>query len=410
MRISTSQIYQRGTVNMLQQQEKALKLYEQLSSGLRVKIPSDDPIASTQIELMNQRISSTELLQKNREAAESTLTLEESIISGSVSSLQRLHEIQVQAGNSALSEADRKALAVEAKTILNQLYDYANSKDNNNSYMFSGSQSTIPAVSVNAAGQYVYNGDSMQRYQAVSGNLQIAISDTGDDVFMRIANGNGRFAVSTPAPNAGTAVLTTGAVTNSAAYVADEYTINFALNTAGEMVVMVTGVASGDVIPASGLVDDAPLYQEGAAINFSGMEITIEGRPVAGDAFSVKPAKNESVFSTVQRMINNLNQPFGTAVEKAATQTENNQLLAQLESSLNHMLSYQSDLGARLNQLDSADTLNSNMLTISQSTLKQLREIDPTKVATEYNLQLVNLQAAQQGFVRIQSLSVFNYL
>lgn len=55
MRISTSQIYQRGTVNMLQQQEKALKLYEQLSSGLRVKIPSDDPIASTQIELMNQR-------------------------------------------------------------------------------------------------------------------------------------------------------------------------------------------------------------------------------------------------------------------------------------------------------------------------------------------------------------------
>lgn len=410
MRISTSQIYQRGTVNMLQQQEKALKLYEQLSSGLRVNIPSDDPIASTQIELMNQRISSTELLQKNREAAESALTLEESIISGTVSSLQRVHEIQVQAGNSALSEADRKALAVEAKTILNQLYDYANSKDNNNSYMFSGGQSTIPAVSVNAAGQYVYNGDSMQRYQAVSGNLQIAINDTGDDVFMRIANGNGRFAISAPAANAGTAVLTTGAVINSATYVADDYTLNFALNSAGEMVVMVTGAASGDEIPASGLVDDAPLYHEGAAINFNGMELTIEGLPVAGDAFSIKPAKNESVFSTVQRMINNLNQPFGTAVEKAATQTENNQLLAQLESSLNHMLSYQADLGARLNQLDSADTLNSNMLTISQSTLKQLREIDPTKVATEYNLQLVNLQAAQQGFVRIQSLSVFNYL
>ena len=387
-----------------------MRLQEQLSSGLKVSTPSDDPIASAQIELMNQRISSTVLLQKNRQTVESALNLQEGILNGTVSSLQRLHDIQIQAGNSALSEADRKALAVEAKTILNQLQDYANSKDNSGGFMFSGGKSGVPAISLNSSGEYIYNGDSSLRFQAVAGSLQVAVNDTGDEVFMRIPNGNGSFAIHTVTPNSGTGVLSTGAVVNTAAYIQDDYTMNYALNTNGQLVVMVSGVNSGNVLPPSGLVDDAPLYQDGGVVNFNGMEITTTGKPVAGDSFSITPSENESVFSTVQRMINNLNKPFGTDVEKAATQTENNQLLAQLDTSLNHILSVQADLGARLNQLESANTSNTNLLEISEITRKLLREIDPTEVATQYNLQLINLQAAQQSFVRIQNLSVFNYL
>lgn len=410
MRISTNQIYQRGLNNLLSQQEKAMRLQEQLSSGLKVSTPSDDPIASAQIELMNQRISSTVLLQKNRQTVESALNLQEGILNGTVSSLQRLHDIQIQAGNSALSEADRKALAVEAKTILNQLQDYANSKDNSGGFMFSGGKSGVPAISLNSSGEYIYNGDSSLRFQAVAGNLQVAVNDTGDEVFMRIPNGNGSFAIHTVTPNSGTGVLSTGAVVNTATYIPDDYTMNYALNTNGQLVVMVSGVISGNVIPPSGLADDAPLYQDGGVVNFNGMEITTTGVPMAGDSFSITPSESESVFSTVQRMISNLNKPFGTDVEKAATQTENNQLLAQLDTSLNHILSVQADLGARLNQLESANTSNTNLLEISEITRKLLREIDPTEVATQYNLQLINLQAAQQSFVRIQNLSVFNYL
>jgi flagellar hook-associated protein 3 FlgL len=411
MRISTNQMYERGLRNFMLQQEKVSNLQERLSSGLRVESPEDDPIATAQIELMNQRISSTELLQKNRGNAVSALSLEESTLADTVTALQRLREIQVQAGNASLSENDRKALGVETSILLNQLQSYANSKDVNGGYMFSGGQAANQPIVLNASGQYVYNGDSTQRYQSVSGSLQIPISDTGDNIFMRIPNGNGTFAISLPAtPNTGTGSVTTGSVTNSAAYVVDNYTMSFALNSQGSLVVMVSGAASGNVLPATGLPDDAPLYQEGMDLNFNGMEMVINGTPLPGDSFSITPSQSESIFSTVQSMVTNLNQHFGTAVEKAAVFTENNQLLAQLDSAMTNILKYQSEVGSRLNQLDYADNANSNVLLVSTAVRKQLSEIDPAAVATEYSLQLINLEAAQKSFVSLQGLSLFNYI
>ncbi|AAU27310.1 TPA: flagellar hook-associated protein FlgL [Legionella pneumophila] len=411
MRISTNQIYQRGLDNLLTQQERLARLQDQQASGIRVRTPSDDPVASAQIELIKQRINNIELFQNNRQAADSALRLEEGILSNAVNSLHRLREIQIQAGNPSLSEEDRKTLAVEAQALLNQLLDYANTKDSNGSYMFSGSKSLTQPVSLNLSGQYVYNGDSTQRFQAVTTSLLVAVNDTGDNVFMRIPSGNGRFAIrETLTPNTGTASVSSGSVTNEAAFVPDNYTMTFALNSQGNLVVMVSGTLSGNVIPPSGLPDDAPLYQEGSAIGFNGMEMVVSGLPKAGDSFSISPAKNESIFSTVQRMINNLNKPYTSSVEKAATQTENNQLLAQIDSALGHILSVQSDLGARLNQLETAEKANNDYLDISAATLKKLREIDPVAVATELNLQLVNLQAAQLSFTRIQGLSLFNFL
>lgn len=411
MRISTNQMYQRGLSNILELQQRVMRLHDQQSSGLKVLSPSDDPVASAQIELMNHRIGATELLQKNRQAVESALSLEEGILSDTINSLHRLREIQIQAGNGSLSEEDRKTLAVEATSILSQLQDYANTKDSNSNYMFSGGQSTVRPITLNSSGQYVYNGDSTQRFQAVTHSLQVATNDTGDNVFMRIPNGNGIFTVNQSAtPNTGTGVVSTGSVINASAYVPDNYTMSFALNSQGNMVVMVSGAASGDVVPPTGLPDDAPLYKDGDAVNFNGMELTVTGTPAAGDSFVVNPAKNESMFSTVQRMIANLNKPYKTAVEKAATETENNQLLSQLDKSFNHLSNIQADLGARLNQLTSAENANQNLLDTSASALKLLREVDPYQVASELTLQIYNLQIAQQSYVQIQGMSLFNYI
>lgn len=404
-------MYQRGLNHLLVQQARSSKLQEQLATGLKVQIASDDPIKASQIELMMLRISSLERYEQNGQAADSKLRTQESIISGSVSSLQRLREIQIQAGNNTLSENDRKSLANEVANLLSQLQNDANTKDSDGYYLFSGGHGSTPAVSLNAAGKYVYNGDSTQRYQSLSDTLQVAINDTADKIFMSIPTGNGHFTVSqTAAPNAGTAVLSSGAVVNSANYTNDNFTLNFAHNSQGQLVYLVSGATSGNVVPASGLADDAPLYQEGGVIRFNGIEITPTGMPEVGDAFVISPSHNDSIFSTLQDMITALNQPFSTTAEKASVQTQNNQLLEQLDSALNNLLGIQTEIGNRLNQIERVAATNSDLKITSNETLKSLREIDATEVATEFNIQLVNLQAAQQSFVRIQGLSVFNYI
>lgn len=411
MRISTNQVYQSGLSSLLTQQARVTKLQELLATGVKVQYASDDPISYAQIEWLTQRVNTTELLQKNCVNAENALNLEESTLTNCISNLQRLREIQVQAGNGTLSEIQRQALSVEVADILVQLQAFGNTKDNDGNYLFAGGQTSTEPFTLDATGTYVYNGDSTTRFQLISSSLQIAINDTGDNIFMRIPGGNGRFMVSqTALPNTGTASVSTGSVINTAAYVSDDYTMTFAQNSAGKLVVMVTGAASGNVVPPSGLPDDAPVYEQGMSVNFNGMTMELSGVPQPGDAFAISPAKNTSIFATIQQMITNLGLPYTSAVEKAATVTENNQLLAQLDSTLNTFTDVVASLGARLNQVSSAQQTNLNLIDTSKQILKSLTDTDPVVVATEYNQELVNLQAAQQSFVRVQGLSLFNYI
>lgn len=411
MRISTNQIFMRGLNNMLTQQMETLKLQQQMSSQKKLQSPSDDPITASKIDLMKQRINSTERLQKNRDAALGALSYEESTLSNMINVLQRVREIQVQAGNTSLSEADRKALGEEAESLLGQLQGLANTQDSNGYYLFSGGKTSTQAITRDVGGQFVYNGDETQRFQSISGGLDVAVNDNGSDLFMRIPNGNGYFTVSQPAiPNTGSGTVNSGTVVDVAAYIPDDYTLQFVLNSTNELVVMISGVNSGPVIPPTGLPDDAPLYQEGTTVTFNGIQVTITGNPNIGDAFSIQPSQNESVFSTVDRMVVNLNRPFLTAADKAVVETENHQLLDQLDAALDNILAFQSQVGARLNQLDVAEQVNGDVLQTSQETLSSLEDINLAEVAVKLELQQVYLQAAQQTFAKIQGLSLFDYI
>lgn len=411
MRISTNQIFLRGLNNMMQQQNQVSKIQQQISSEKKVSTASDDPISAAQINLMRHRLDTTTQLQKNREGANSLLSYSESLISNSVSVLQRARDLQVQSGNSALSEDDRRTMAIESRAMLDQLQMIANSQDTNGQYLYAGTKSSTQPITRTSTGEYIYNGDDTQRFQLIGNGLQVQINDTAGDLFMRIPSGNGQFSVSeTSIPNTGSVVATSGTVTDMSSYIADEYTIQFALNTAGQMVYMVSGVASGSVLPVSGNADDAPLYVSDSAITFNGVQLLMRGEPQVGDGFQIKPSVNESVFSTLNRMITNFGQNFVNSTDKARVETENNQLLEQLDGALNNLLSHQASLGARLNQLESADQINTDMLETSQETLNQLENTNLTEAAVQLELQIIYLQAAQQSFMRIQNLSAFNYL
>jgi flagellar hook-associated protein 3 FlgL len=403
MRISTNQIYERGATNMMAQNEKAMKLSNQLSTGLRVSSPSDDPIAATQIELMNQRINSAQIYQKNNKEVTSNLNLEEGILGSQIERIQDLLALQIQSGNMIVSKENRETIANEAQSILDQLISDANSTGLTGEYIFGGSKANIPPINRSfdaSTNSYVYryNGDDKQRFQAISDSMQVATNDTGDNLFMNISAGNGSFSIKQIAnPNNGTVVASGTKVSDPALYAPGNYTITISGNVV-------------DITDSNNVsVYNAP-YETGNTINFNGMSINLSGAPADGQTFAIESGKKDSLFSTVQRMINNLKAPFDSSADKAAIQTENHQIMLQLNNALSNVSNYRSDLGGRLNQLESVSTTTDNLTLISKEALKQLQEIDPISVATQYNLQLVNLQAAQQSFVRIQNLSVFNYI
>jgi len=63
-----------------------------------------------------------------------------------------------------------------------------------------------------------------------------------------------------------------------------------------------------------------------------------------------------------------------------------------------------------MNEIDSLSNLNQDMTLQYQQTLSNLQDLDYAKAISDLTRNQTALQAAQQSFVKISQLSLFNYL
>lgn len=203
MRISTSAIYNANISMLNQQQAKLLQTQQQLASGRRMLTPADDPIASARALEVSQSDAINTQYATNRNAARYGAALSESILESVTNLLQDVRTTAVQAGGGALTPSDKQTLASALSGRLEELKSLANSSDGQGNFLFSGYQGRTQAFSNSASGVQ-YMADDGQRMVQVSSSRQLAASDSGSDIFMRIKNGNGTFiAQPDPASNAG---------------------------------------------------------------------------------------------------------------------------------------------------------------------------------------------------------------
>ena len=169
-----------------------------------------------------------------------------------------------------------RAIASEIKEKLDELVDYANTKDENGDFIFAGFQSRVLPFTNNGIGNYSYNGDEGQLAIQIGPNRQVVANDSGAEVFQLIRNGNGDFSVDANRTNVGTGRISTGVVQDRASFLSSDYTIRFIDATSYEVV---NNTTSTTVLPTP------RTYTDGAAITFDGIQLEISGAPVAGDEF-----------------------------------------------------------------------------------------------------------------------------
>ncbi|HEC17343.1 MAG TPA: flagellar hook-associated protein 3 [Sedimenticola sp.] len=191
MRISTSLLYQRATIAILDQQAKMAQTELQLASGKKVLKPSDDPAAATRILDLNRYIDTIEQYQDNAGVAEARLELEESTLASATELMQRAYELAVQGNNDSLNAGDRQALAKEVDQLQEALLGLANTKDANGEYLFSGFQRDTRPFNDLGGGRFGYNGDQGQRLLRISADRQVADNESGFEVFMDVPSSGG---------------------------------------------------------------------------------------------------------------------------------------------------------------------------------------------------------------------------
>jgi flagellar hook-associated protein 3 FlgL len=401
MRISTSQIYQQGLSAMLDQQANLTKTQQQLSTGRRILTPADDPAGSAQALDLNQVIEVTKQYQDNAIAARVRLGLEESTLTGVSDLLQRVRELAVQANNATQTNETRAAIALEVRQRLTQLLDLANTRDANNEYLFAGYKGQVRPFASTGTG-FTYSGDQGARYLQVGPSTQIAVGDSGADVFMAIRNGNGTFTTQNNTANTGTGIIDPGTV--SGTFVRDTYTIAFTQVLPTDPVTYsVTGVTSGAVLTNVA-------YTSGANIVFNGVQVKVEGTPANGDSFTVSPSANQDIFTTVQNFINALGTTVSSPASRANVNNAMNRTLTDMDQALGNIIAVRTRVGARLNTIDSQQDTNDAYTLQVQQTLSQIQDLDYAEAASRLNLQQTILQAAQQAFIKVQGLSLFNFL
>ena len=178
-------------------------------------------------------------------------------------------------------------------------------------------------------------------------------------------------------------------------------------------VTVTPGVTTYDVIDSS--TGGAPLstgnaYTAGQPISFAGQKLTVSGAPANGDAFTVQPATNQSIFTTLSDLITALQTPATGLIGKANLQRSLSVANGNIDNALNNVLTVRASIGSRLKELDSMDSYGTDRDIQYESALQDIQGVDYNKAISDFTQQNTTLEAAQKSFVKISGLSLFNLL
>jgi flagellar hook-associated protein 3 FlgL len=369
----------------------------QVSSGLSFTSPSQNPIAAGTVNNYDQALAQSMQYTANGNSAQTSLQTEDTALSQLQSQLQSLRSLALEANSGTQTGEDLTAIAAQATQIQNSLLSLANTQDGNGQYIFSGFATQTQPFSLTAAGAS-YAGDQGQRQIQIAAGQTVAAGDNGDVVFNQIKTGNGAFTVTPNAANTGSTVLGATTVTGSAGYGGGTYSINF------------TAPNAYQVLDSNNNVVTSGAYTSGQAISFGGAQVTLTGQPATGDSFSVAPSGNQSLFTTVQNLINALQTGTGGP---AAVPKLNNAVAAALnniDQAISQTSTVQAGVGGRLNTITTQQSVATSQQTQLQKSISSLQSLDYASAITSLDSQNTTLSAAMQAYTLTQGLTLFKYI
>lgn len=402
MRMSTQWMFSNGAAALTQKQVDLARTQQQITAGTRLLTPSDDPVAASGALTAQQSLALTGQYAANQTAAQGALGLAESTLGQVGNALQDIRTLAVQAGNGTLNASDRRTLAVDLRGRIDALMGLANTRDGAGGHLFSGYQDQAQPF-VRTAGGVAYQGDQGGRALQVSAQRTMDVGISGATVFEGAHAGNGSFTVAAGAANTGTGIPDAGHVINPAAVTGHAYQVQFH---------GAPGALTYDVVDTtiSTAVVTGAAYATGMAISFDGLQFSMGGMPANNDTVDVAPSPRQSVFKTLDDLAATLDAVAAGALSDAAFQGKLQSSLASIDQAYDQVLGARTAAGARLAELDSLAVQNAAQKLNYQEELSRLTGIDYNEAISRLTQQTTSLQAAQQSYVKVTGLSLFNYL
>ena len=176
MRISSQQVFDSGVSSMQQHTSDVVKYQQQISSGRKYQVASDDALAAglgVQIDLDNAQFA---MFKVNQNHINASLTSTDSQLSGINIALTTFQQMMVQAGNGTLGADGLKTLGQQASTLYNTVNQMSLAKDANGEQILRTATPTSVLVAPNVS---LETALSFSEVMAANGRAQDVITFLG---------------------------------------------------------------------------------------------------------------------------------------------------------------------------------------------------------------------------------------
>lgn len=402
MRVSTANSYDNTIALLTKRQAELAAQQERVTTGMRVRKASDDPVAATLAETAANRLARNQSDQRALEASKTSLQQAESGLKESGELIQKVRDLLVTAGNATFTNAEREDVAKQLEGLREQLIAVANRTDNAGRTLYGG----LGGSAVPFADLYGPSGNGVQfsgqRGQAAAGSNGLPSALDGDAIWMRVPQGNGSFTVGLPNSNTGGVSTDMGKITDGALVTGDNYDISFA-EVGGVMQYTVTNTTTGTPVP--GHVGQP--YVANKTIEFDGMSMELRGTPAAGDVVEVRPVTTTTdIFSVVQGAIDALR--YSGANQSAHQAQAMSRAITEVDAGHDRVLAARGRAGEWLNRADSLNTQMEDRTVALKAEKAGLEELDMIQGLSDLESQRIGFEAAIKSYAQVQRLSLFS--
>lgn len=392
------------TNSLTAQEAQIAQLQQQISSGLAVQTPDQNPTAYETGVLGTDQVSQL----NNDNTTQASVQVQLGNVNDAYTSMNSLFDnvqsIVEQALNGTTSAQNMNALAGQVKSASQQLLSIGNTTASNGTHLFGGSRGQLAPFQANANGDIVYFGDGANSQATISPG-QTASTIANGSAFVSSLSGDGISTVTANTSNTGSGqVLQQGVVNAATANAFQQGSSAITVTFGGGNTY--TATQGGSTISSGTLSTSS----SGTSLQLAGVDYQITGSPATGDSFTISPARPQSAFTLMQNIYNALANANSTPSQVAQTNQVLNQSLAGLAQYQQATLTAQAQNGVTLQAISAASTSNSSQATETQTNVDKAIAVSTPVAIASLTQTMTALQAAMKTFGTVQSLSLFKYL
>ncbi|MGA8840455.1 MAG: flagellar hook-associated protein FlgL [Candidatus Aquilonibacter sp.] len=436
MRIATSTVYSNQTLAIENLESQYQQQGQELSTGIALNVPSDDPtIIGQDLSVRNDSAVTTQIGQ-NLTGLNNMLSTTDSTLSSLTSLLQSARNLAIEGASDTVTAAQRGSIGQQVNQLLQQAVGLANTQYDGK-YIFSGTASASGSALVTAVGNppsaVTATSNIVQQTEQLPNGQQVPTNVTLQQAFnLNAANGSPsvfdmlirlrdtleqsqttdesstQVNLSYHAVTTGTTIAQMEAATSPLSIPLAStgggnvaFSIASSLSPTGTTILLTTGESMQNVVAAI----NAASVATGVVASFNYQTQRLSLNDVTNANFLVTnvvagpPATTPSNFTNAFLLGST-----GDVVNNLSTQ------LGDIDNTLTVALTAAGLVGATVQTVASLSSVESERGTSDTQVQSNLEDTDIAKVTSEFSLSQTALQAAYQTTTRLEQEDLFTYL